>query len=168
MLSKTNAAVLLFTAAVEWLTQRHLLDASREDEALDGFTMDVFRAHWEEECQPAQLDHLETLRAFEGLSAEERDRAIDELIELVGAVDGLLRVQTEHDLENLARALGRSLAPAETEELRGGVLAAKRWTFIESGVTHPRFQELFREVTNPAQRERVEQALGDLLAPARC
>jgi hypothetical protein len=44
------------------------------------------------------------------------------------------------------------------------VLAAKRYTFIESGVTHPNFVELFGMVTTPAQQQKVQQALGDLLA----
>ena len=50
--------------------------------------------------------------------------------------------------------------------LHAGVLAAKRWTFLESGVTHPRFQELFQEVTSPAQQARVGSALTPLLSAA--
>ena len=50
------------------------------------------------------------------------------------------------------------------EEAFDEVLRAKRWTFIESGVTHPRFQELLVEVTTPTQRERIGTALDELLA----
>ncbi len=46
------------------------------------------------------------------------------------------------------------------------MLKAKRYTFIESGVTHPNFQALFSEVTTPAQREKVQTALDALLAAA--
>ena len=164
VLSKSDAATLLLTAAIEWMTQRHYLDAFRDDAQLDPFTQRIFRAHWQEESQHAQLDHLETLRAFEKCSPEERDRAIDELIELVAGVDGLLQAQAKLDVKNLARLTGRSFTPAERDDLSRGLLAAKRWTFIESGVTHPRFQELFELVTTPAQRERVGAALGQLLA----
>jgi hypothetical protein len=166
VLSKSTGAVLLLTACIEWLTQLHYTAAFAEDAALDPFTKHVFHAHWLEESQHAQMDHLETLRAFAQLDETERDRAIDELIELVGAVDGLLQVQAGYDLENFARYLGRELAPLEREELESALLAAKRWTFIESGVTHPRFQELFAAVSTPAQQARVGAALAGLLAPA--
>jgi hypothetical protein len=104
------------------------------------------------------------VRAFALIGDRERDRAIDEVIELVAAVDGLLHQQTEHDLANLARLLGRGFSAAERDEIRSSVLRAKRWTFIQSGTTHPRFQELFAEVTTPAQRERVGSALDRLFA----
>jgi hypothetical protein len=162
VLSKSGGAVLLFTAALEWLTQRHYLDAFRDDAGLDPFTKRIFRAHWSEEAQHAQLDHLETLRAFAPMTEAERDRAVDELIELVAAVDGLLGKQTDHDVSNLSVRLGRRFDAAETRELRDAILRAKRRTFVISGVTHPRFQELFVEVTTPEQRRRVDAALAGL------
>jgi hypothetical protein len=165
VLSKSTGAVLLLTACIEWFTQLHYTEAFAEDAGLDGLTKQVFRAHWLEESQHAQLDHLETLRAFASLDDIGRDRAIDELIELVGAVDGLLRTQVGYDVENLARYLGRAFTAGEREDLEQGLLRAKRWTFLESGVTHPRFQELFAEVATPAQRARVGEALAGLLAP---
>jgi hypothetical protein len=164
VLGKSTGAVLLLTAAIEWLTQRHFLDAFQDDAELDPFTKSIFKAHWQEESQHAQLDHLETLRAFAPMTAAERDRAIDELIELVAAVDGLLKQQVEHDVANFARRLGHGFDSAESAELRRELLRAKRWTFILSGVTHPKFQELFVEVTTPAQRERVGKALDGLFA----
>jgi hypothetical protein len=164
VLGKSSGAVLLLTAAIEWFTQRHFVDAFKEDGALDPLTQDIFRAHWLEESQHAQMDHLETVRAFAGMSEAERERAVDELIELVAAVDGLLQTQTDHDLSNFETYIGRTLEPAAREEIRGEVLRAKRWTFIESGVTHPRFQELLVEVTTPPQRERIGAALDGLLA----
>jgi hypothetical protein len=164
VLGKSTGAVVLFTAAIEWMTQRHFVDAFKDDAGIDPFTKSIFKAHWQEEAQHAQLDHLETLRAFRTMTDAERDRAIDELIELVAAVDGLLEQQIEHDLSNLSRLLARSFDAGETVELRRELLRAKRWTFLLSGVTHPRFQELFVEVTTPAQRERVGAALGTLFA----
>lgn len=166
VLSKSSGAVLLLTACIEWLTQRHFTEAFAEDGGLDPFTKQVFRAHWQEEAQHAQLDHLETLRAFAALDEAQRDQAIDDLIELVGAVDGLLQQQVALDLENLARHLGRTFDAGERADLEQGLLGAKRWTFLESGVTHPRFQELFAEVTTPAQQARVGAALAGLLEPA--
>jgi hypothetical protein len=166
VLGKHTGAVLLLTAAIEWLTQLHYVSCFADDEALDPFTKDIFRAHWLEESQHARMDHLETLRAFEGLSGEETDRALDDLVELVGGLDGLLQTQASLDVANLQACLWRRLAPAEQAEIRAAVLAAKRYTFIESGVTHPNFLDLFRAVTTPTQQHRVQDALGLVLARA--
>jgi hypothetical protein len=166
VLARHTGAVLLLTACIEWFTQLHYLSCFKDDAGLDAFTRHIFRAHWLEESQHARLDHLETLRAFQGLGEAERDRAVDDLIGLVAAVDGLLQTQAGLDVDNLMRYLGRALDRREQEEVAAAVLAAKRYTFIESGVTHPNFQELFAMVTTPAQRQRVQAALAPVLAPA--
>ena len=166
VLSKSTGAVLLLTAVIEWFTQRHFQEAIREDDGLDVFTKDVFRAHWLEEAQHAKMDHLEALRAFEGMNDAECDQSIDELIELVGAVDGLLQQQAGYDVENFKRHLGRTLSEGEAAEVYEGILAAKRWTFIESGTTHPNFLELFLEVTTSDQQERVVSTLETVLGKA--
>jgi hypothetical protein len=166
VLSKNTGAVLLLTAAIEWLTQMHYVSCFEGDESLDPFTRDIFKSHWLEESQHALMDHLETLRAFQSMSAVEKDRAIDDLIELLSAVDGLLQMQARLDVENLQACLWRRLGPAEQGEIRAAVLAAKRYTFIESGVTHPNFLDLLAMVTTPAQQQKLGQALGSLLAPA--
>ena len=67
--------------------------------------------------------------------------------------------------QNLQQYLGRDLSEAETTEIQDSVLRAKRYTFIESGVTHQNFQELFGIVTSPPQQQKVQKALEPLLAP---
>ncbi|MEE8421282.1 MAG: hypothetical protein V3S31_00735 [Dehalococcoidia bacterium] len=133
VLSKKVGAVFLLTEAIEWFTQLHYLSGFKDDETLDPLTRAVFKAHWQEEAQHAHLDHLEILREFGSMTDAEKDEAIDDLIELVGAVDGLLQEQVKRD------------------------------TFIESGVTHKNFLETFAEVTTSQQQEKVETALGALL-----
>ena len=165
VLSKQTGAVLLLTAAIEWLTQRHYLTCFRGNEALDPFTRHIFKCHWLEESQHARMDELETLRAFAHMPEADKTIAIDQLIELVGAVDGLLQQQTEYDVENFERYLDRALEPATRREVHDRVLDAKRYTFIESGVTHPNFMSLFKTVTTPAQQARVQEALTGLLHP---
>jgi P-aminobenzoate N-oxygenase AurF len=166
VLSKHTGAVLLLTAAIEWFTQLHYLSSFKDDAVLDPFTRHIFKSHWLEESQHARMDHLETLRAFHGIGEEDRQMAIDDLIELVGAVDGLLQQQAGLDVDNLERYLDRSLKEPVRREVYARVLDAKRYTFIESGVTHPNFQELFAAVTTPAQQEQVQKALTGILQPA--
>ena len=97
---------------------------------------------------------------------DEGDSAVDDLIELVGVVHGLLRQQAAFDVQNLERHLGRTLRGADKREIEAAVLNAKRHTVIESGITHPSFQALFGMVTTPAQRETVKWALSAELSPA--
>ena len=166
VLSKHNAAVLLLTDAIEWLTQLHYLSGFNDNVSLDPFTRHIFKCHWLEESQHARMDHLETLRAFAGITDEDRQMAIEDLIELVGAVDGLLQRQSTFDVDNLERYLDRPLRGSAREEVYARVLDAKRYTFIESGVTHPNFVELFGTVTTSAQQEQVQKALTGILQPA--
>jgi hypothetical protein len=159
VMSKNLGAVLLLIDAIEWFTQRHYVSAFKTDEDIDPLTRHIFRAHWLEESQHARIDHMEALRAFDGMDASERDVAVSDLIELVTAVDGLLVQQTEYDIRNLERYLGRIFDTAEKDEIRRAELEAKRWVFIYSGVTHAKFEELFLYVTTPDQQQRVQEAL---------
>ncbi len=163
VMSKNTGAVLLLIAVIEWFTQLHYTSCFAEDDELDPFTTVIFKAHWQEESQHAQMDHLEILRTFASMNEAEKDEAITDLIDLVAAVDGLLQQQVVHDIVNLSRYLGREFNEAEHEEITAGLLAAKRYTFIESGVTHPNFGATFNEVTTTAQQEKVQAALATIL-----
>ena len=163
VLSRNRGAVLLLTTAIEWFTQQHYLDAMKHSDSLDPLTKEIFRCHWMEEAQHARLDHLETLRVFKEMTEQDRDRAMDDLVWLVAAVDDLLQQQVIFDTVNLGRHLGRSFKSEEREEIRQGLLKAKRHAFLESGVTHPNFLELFLTVTTPNQQAKVQRALSLIL-----
>jgi len=97
----------------------HYLTCFKDDDTLDPLSTHIFKSHWLEESQHARMDHLETLRAFKGMSDAEKDTAIDDLIELVGAVDGLLHTQAGFDVDNLERYLKRSSSrPSERRSTR--------------------------------------------------
>lgn len=159
VLGKNEGAVLLLIACIEWFTQYHYLSAFKDGGSLDELTKGIFRAHWLEESQHAKMDHNEAIQAFSKMNETEKEQAVTDLIELVGAVDGLLQKQSAYDVENLSRYLGRIFSGSEKAELYREILKTKRWVFIESGVTHPNFVELFTGVTTPAQQERVGRAL---------
>lgn len=159
VLSKNNGAVLLLISCIEWFTQLHYLSTIRDDGRIDDLSKRIFRAHWLEEAQHAKLDHMEALRAFESMEENERDTAVADLIELIGAVDGLLQKQSEYDVENLSRYLLKPFTPEQNLRVFEEELKVKRWVFILSGVTHPNFVELFEHVTTLPQREKVQLAL---------
>jgi hypothetical protein len=164
VLSHSEGAVLLLTACIEWFTQRHYLEAFKaQADELDPLTLRIFKAHWCEEAQHAQLDHLETLREYETLTYDEKTGAAKELAGLVNAVDGLLEAQSEMDVRNLESLMRAPLSTPERDRVEAAVLKAKRYTFIGSGVTHPKFQELFEAVFSPAQRDLVVAEISHLL-----
>src|SRR5215510_4249759 len=90
VLGKSTWAVLALTLDIELFTQLHYRQSIDPDTELSELFKDVFLYHWKEESQHAILDELELVRIDAELTAEERDRAVDEFIELVAAVDGIL------------------------------------------------------------------------------
>ena len=92
VLGKSTWAVLALTLDIELFTQLHYRQSIEPDNELSELFKDVFLYHWKEESQHAILDELEWVRHDAGLTAEQRDRAVDEFIELVAAVDGILQV----------------------------------------------------------------------------
>ena len=105
VLGKSTWAVLALTLDIELFTQLHYRQSIEPDTELSELFKDVFLYHWKEESQHAILDELELVRHDAGLTAEQRDRAVDDSIELVGAVDGILQAQAKAlDLRAAARS----------------------------------------------------------------
>ena len=94
---------------------------------------------------------------------EQRDAAVDDLIGLVGAVDGILQVQSKSDADYFLIAAGRAFTSEEAKPVRATFLRAYRWQYIVSGVQDPRFNEVLGSMITPAQDERIGAALAPLL-----
>ena len=95
VLSKSTWSVLGLTLLIELFTQAHYLKSIEAAQECSPLYKDVFLYHWKEESQHARIDELEWIRVDASLSAEERDRGVDDMIDLVGAVDGIVRAQAE-------------------------------------------------------------------------
>ena len=163
VLGKSTWAVLALTCHIELFTQVHYLESIKPDASLSPLFKDVFLYHWKDESQHALIDELEWPRADEKLTPAERDQAVDDFIALVGAVDGLLKMQATEDVAYfLANATGR-YDSRQVEEIGQGVLRAYRWQHIVSGAQHPRFLKLLVAMTTPAQIEKVTQALAPIV-----
>ena len=115
--SKSKLAVMLLTAIIEWFTQLHYIEHVRDDAVLDGLFRDLLRYHWLEEAQHAKMDTLLMGEVAGELTLEERETAIDEVLELGGAIDGLLAQQIGLNIEALERATGRTFTDAEKQEI---------------------------------------------------
>ena len=163
VLGKSTWAVLALTCHIELFTQVHYLESIQPDASISPLFKDVFLFHWKEESQHAILDELEWTRANRGLSAAERDAAVNDFIALVGAVDGLLQAQSRADVNYFRHIADARFTDAQVKELEAGVLRAYRWQYIVSGAQHPRFVKLLTGMIAPAQAERITQALGPIV-----
>ena len=142
VLGKSTWSVLALTCLIELFTQAHYRASIEPDIELSPLFKDVFLFHWKEESQHAILDELEWLRENAKLTPQARDEAVDDLIALVGAVDGILQVQSAADTHYFIGLCGRPLTATEIEAVTTTVLAAYRFQYIVSGVQIPRFGEL--------------------------
>ena len=159
--SKSKLAVMILTAIIEWFTQLHYIEHVRDDSDLDGLFRDILRFHWMEEAQHAKLDTLLIGEVAEHLTLEERETAIDEVLELGGAIDGLLAQQIGLNIEALGKVTGRTFTAAEKEEITTKTQRAWRWTFLVSGLEHPNVVKAIGELTTsgPGKIEGIAAAL---------
>ena len=98
VLGKSTWAVLALTCHIELFSQAHYRASIADAEGLSDLFKDVFLFHWKEESQHAIIDELEWMREDAKLASDaERDAAVDDLIALVGGVDGILQAQAKAD-----------------------------------------------------------------------
>src|SRR4029434_9080872 len=133
VLGKSTWAVLALTLDIELFTQLHYRQSIEPDSELSPLFRDVFLYHWKEESQHAILDELELVRHDAYVSAPQRDRAVGDLIDLVAAVDDIVRAQAAADARYFAAACGRAVFPTEARAIEAAFLAAYRWQYIHSG-----------------------------------
>jgi hypothetical protein len=166
VLSKSTWAVLGMTLMIELFTQTHYLRSIQPDSQLSPLFKDVFLYHWKEESQHARIDELEWVRENAGLTAEERDQAVDDMIALVGAVDTIVCAQAAADIGYFLNAKGAALSEQNLKLLRDQVRRAYRWQYILSGIEERRFQKALSVMINREQMRRIEAALAPLTASA--
>jgi hypothetical protein len=162
VLSKSTWAVLALTLDIELFTLLHYRQSIEPDRRLSELFKDVFLYHWKEESQHAILDELELKRADAGLTPAERDQAVNELIELVAAVDGILQAQAASDARYFAANCGRAMGEAEADTIKAAFLKAYRWQYIHSGAGHTAFQKVLSSLITEDQGRRIEAALATL------
>jgi hypothetical protein len=162
VLGKSTWAVLALTLDIELFTQLHYRQSIDPDTELSELFKDVFLFHWREESQHAILDELEWMRHDVELTAEKRDRAVDEFIDLVAAVDGVVQSQAKADAIYFAATCGRGVDEAEARAIEAAFLKAYRWQYIHSGAQHPHFGKVLSSLITEDQSRRIRAALATL------
>jgi hypothetical protein len=163
VLGKSTWAVLALICNIEIFVLAHYKKSIEPDAELSPLFKDVMLYHWREESQHAILDELEWRREDAKLTPEQRDRAVDELIELVAAVDGIVQIQAGADADYFAATCGRTLSAAEIDAVKSALVGAYRWQYIVSGVQEPRFADCLGGLVSPAQGQRIGAALAPIL-----
>ena len=155
-------AVALLILHIEWMSQRHYVESIRDSDRLDPLFKSLLKHHWMEEAQHAKIDTLMVDALAEGRDAAGIQRAIDEYLEMGMFLDGGLRAQAEMNLAALERAGGRIAAGTAGGDLVEQQHQRLRWTYIGSGMTHPKFVATLNFLS-PDACARIAEA-----APAFC
>ena len=156
VLAHQALAVALVILHIEWMTQRHFIDSVKDNQGLDAQFKSLLKNHWLEEAQHAKLDTMMIEALAEGMSAEEIEKAVDEYLEIGGFLDEGLKQQAILDRESFERAAGFKLSTSERADFLAIQHRANRWTYLGSGMTHPRFLATLEKLS-PAQRRRIEE-----------
>jgi hypothetical protein len=163
VLRRSTWSVLALTCLIELYTQMHYQQSIEPQPYLSPLWKDVFKYHWMEEAQHAVLDELEWVAEDRRLTAGQKEFAVDDLIALVDAVDGILKAQAAADAEYFLKILGHRFNREQEAEIRALVLRAYRWQYIGSGVQHPHFQRLLTGMVTKAQMARIQAALAPIV-----
>ncbi len=163
VLQASTWAVLGLTCHIELFTQAHYRSSIEPDDELSPLWKDVFLFHWKEESQHAIMDEMEWLREDAKLTPEARDKAVDDLIGLVGAVDGILQAQARSDTDYFLISAGGTFTSEQAQQIHDTVLKAYRWQYIVSGVQEPRFLEVLGSMITAEQGARINAALAPIV-----
>ena len=162
VLAAPTWSVLALTLDIELFTQAHYRASIERDANLSELWKDVFLFHWREESQHAILDEMELVREDAKLDPAGRDAAVDGLIALVGAVDGILQAQAAADARYFCAIAGASFSDTQLAQIHASMLKAYRWQYIVSGVMEPRFQKVLFSLVDKTQAARIHQAMAPL------
>jgi hypothetical protein len=155
ILSHDPLGVAITTLHIEWMVQRHYIESIKDDQQLDPQFKSLLKHHWIEEVQHAKLDTLMVESLAAGRNEQQKMDGVEEYLDIGGFLDGALKQQVEFDLDSFERASGRELNKEEEEVFRRTQLQANRWTYLGTGMTHPKVLETLESLT-PIARRRVE------------
>ena len=156
ILAHDPLSVALAILMIEWMTQEHYIGSVKDDGDIDPLFKSLLKNHWLEEAQHAKLDTRMVESLADGISEEAVKKAVDGFLSIGGFLDEGFKQQTLLDLESFELATGRRLSEDERDVFLEVQHQANRWTYIGSGLVHPKFLATLERLS-PAQRKRIEQ-----------
>lgn len=164
VLRKPSWAALALICHIELFTQVHYRESIERDEELSDLYRDIFRFHWLEECQHAVMDEIEWRREDQTLDNAQRERCLEDFIDLLLMLDEMLKAQSSADAAYFLRLCDRNFSAQEQRAIRTCILRAYRCQYIVSGVQHPHFRDVIGAMITPEQMKRLDAALEPILA----
>jgi para-aminobenzoate N-oxygenase AurF len=155
VLSHHPLAVSFVILMFEWMSQVHYVGSIRDDSDVDPLFKSLMRHHWMEEAQHAKLDAIMIEALAANYSPGDIGRAVDEFFEIGAFLDGGLSQQVQFNLDAFEEAAGKKLQ--SRDEIASQQLQAARWTYIGSGMSHPKFLELVTRLA-PVKGQRFVEA----------
>jgi hypothetical protein len=155
VLAHDPLSVALVILMIEWMTQGHYVDSMKDDSGIDPQFKSLLKNHWLEEAQHAKLDTLMVESIADGMTAEQIEAGVSGFLEIGGFLDNGLKQQTLFDLEALELATGRTFTEDEREVFLEMQHQANRWTYIGSGMVHPKFLQTLERLGSD-QKARIE------------
>jgi len=156
ILAHDPLGIAITTLHIEWMVQGHFLDSIRDDHDLDPQFKSLLKHHWIDEVQHAKLDTLMIESLAVGRSQEQIMKGVDEYLEIGEFLDNGLAQQVELDLDSFERATSRQLTVEETKQFRQVQVQANRFTYLGSGMTHPKVLETLGSL-DPKARKKIEE-----------
>jgi hypothetical protein len=150
-------AVALAVLQIEWMTQAHYVESVRDNCDIDPLFKSLLRHHWIEEAQHARLDTIMVEALADGRDQASVITAFDGYLEIVAFLDAGLKAQAGMNIDALCTCLERPLS----DDIRSALIAqqhqAARWTFLGSGMRHPKFRATLARIS-PAACVRLDAA----------
>jgi hypothetical protein len=157
VLSHHPLGIALVILHIEWMTQRHFLDSVVVDDRLDEQFKSLLRHHWMEEAQHAKLDTLMVFNIAQEMDPADIAAGVEGYLKIGGFLDEGLKQQTEFDLAAFEEATGRKLDELERDEFMRVQHQANRWTYLGTGMTHPKFLEVVGALSSDARKQLEDQ-----------
>ena len=151
-------AVALLILHIEWMTQRHYVDSVRDDGDLDQLFKSLLKHHWMEEAQHAKLDTLMVAALAEGRDEAGIQKALDEYLEIGMFFDEAFKAQADLNVKALETATGTTIDPQVRPALVEQQHQAIRWTYLGTGMTHPKFVGTLKALSQKAADRIAEVA----------
>jgi hypothetical protein len=162
VLSHSPLGVGIAILHIEWMTLRHYIEGVKDNQDLDPQFKSLLKHHWLEESQHTKLDTLMVDEIVSNATAKEIEQAFQEYAEIGAFLDQGIQQQAEFDVESFVQASGTDLSRSERDQVKNAVLRGMRWTYLGTGMTHPKFLATV-EAIKPEARKQIEE-----MAPAFC
>lgn len=151
--ARTGLSRALLGEHAMWMARRHVQAAALSARTLEpGFTRLLLQG-WVERA-PSDLNRPDALtRHAAGATPADLDAAVADYRDLCAGLTQTLQAQAVLDVSALERAVGRELSLQHREQTLMVQQHAYWWTYIGTGLTHPRFAAAVRRLVPGALSE---------------